>query len=77
MEISGKIYIYMYIIYFIYLHKNIYLLLYIYYIYIYQKYKSAKFGWCHTVIKFHLHYLTVTLLNDSVELSSNSDKPVP
>ena len=34
-------------------------------------------GWCHTVIKFHLHYLTVTLLNNSVELSSNLDKPVP
>ena len=34
-------------------------------------------GWCHTVIKFHLHYSTVTLLNNSVELSSNLDKPVP
>ena len=34
-------------------------------------------GWCHTVIQFHLHYLTVTLLNNSVELSSNLDKPVP
>ena len=33
-------------------------------------------GWGHTVIKFHLHYLTVTLLNNSVELSSNLDKPV-
>ena len=32
---------------------------------------------CHTVIKFHLHYLTVTLLNNSVGLSSNLDKPVP
>ena len=42
-----------------------------------QKYKSAKFGWCHTVIKFHLNYLTVTLLNNPVELSSNLDKPVP
>ena len=33
--------------------------------------------WCHTVIKFLLHYLTVTLLNNSVELSSNLEKPVP
>ena len=31
----------------------------------------------HTVITFHLNYLTVTLLNNSVELSSNLDKPVP
>ena len=28
-------------------------------------------------IKFQLHYLTVTLLNNSIELSSNLDKPVP
>ena len=34
-------------------------------------------GWCHTVIKCHLHYLAVTLLNSSVELSSNLDKPAP
>ena len=33
-------------------------------------------GWCHSVIKFHLHNLTMTLLNNSVELSSNLDKPV-
>ena len=44
---------------------------------IYQKYKSAKFGLMSTVIKFHLHYLTVTLLKISVELSSNLHKPVP
>ena len=36
---------------------------------IYQKYiNSLNSGWCHTVIKFHLRYLTVTLLNNSVEL---------
>ena len=33
------------------------------------------------IVKLHyityLHYLTVTLLNNSVELSSNLDKPVP
>ena len=33
-------------------------------------------GWCHTVNKFHLQYLTVTQLNKSVELSSNLYKPV-
>ena len=41
---------------------------------IFQKYESAKFG---LVIKFHLHHLSVTLLNNSVELFSNLDKPVP
>ena len=44
---------------------------------IYQSINQLNSGWCHTVIKFHLHYLTVTLLNNSVELSSNLDKPVP
>ena len=44
---------------------------------IYQSVDQLYSGWCHTVIKFHLHYLTVTLLNNSVELSSNLDKPVP
>ena len=29
------------------------------------------------MIKSHLHYLTVNLLNNSVEFSSNLDKPVP
>ena len=41
---------------------------------IYQKYKSAKFGLVSSAIKFDLNYLTVTLLNNSVELSSNLDK---
>ena len=44
---------------------------------IYQHIDQLNSGWCHTVIKFHLHYLTVTMLNNSVELSSNLDKPVP
>ena len=44
---------------------------------IYQSINQLNSGWCHTVIKFQLHYLTVTLLNNSVELSSNLDKPVP
>ena len=44
---------------------------------IYQRIDQLNSGWCHTVIKFHLHYLTVTLLHNSVELSSNLDKPVP
>ena len=34
-------------------------------------------GWCHTAIKFHLHYLTVIPLNNSVELYTNLDIPVP
>ena len=42
---------------------------------IYQSINQLNSGWCHTVIKFQLHYLTVTLLNNSVELSSNLDKP--
>ena len=45
---------------------------------IYQKsINQLNSSWHHAVIKFHLHYLTVTLLNNSVELSSNLDKPVP
>ena len=44
---------------------------------IYQSINQLNSGWCHTVIKFHLHYFTVTLLNNSVELSSNLDKPAP
>ena len=44
---------------------------------IYHSINQLNSGWCHTVIQFHLHYLTVTLLNNSVELSSNLDKPVP
>ena len=44
---------------------------------IYQSINQLNSGWCHTVIKFQLHYLTVTLFNNSVELSSNLDKPVP
>ena len=41
---------------------------------IYQSINQLNSGWYHTVIQFHLHYLTVTLLNNSVELSSNLDK---
>ena len=44
---------------------------------IYQSIDQLNSGWCHTVIEIHLHYLTVTLLNNSVELSSNLDKLVP
>ena len=44
---------------------------------IYQSINQLNSGWSHTVIAFHLHYLTVTLLNNSVELSSNLDEPVP
>ena len=44
---------------------------------IYQSINQLNSGLCHTVIKFYLHYLTVTLLNNSLELSSNLDKPVP
>ena len=44
---------------------------------IYQIINQLNSGWCHTVIKFHLHSLVVTLLNNSVELSSNLDKPLP
>ena len=40
---------------------------------IYQSINQLNLGWCHTVIKFNLHYLTVTLLNISVKLSSNLD----
>ena len=40
---------------------------------IYQSINQPNSGWRHTVIKFHLHYLTVTLLKNSVELSSNLD----
>ena len=40
---------------------------------IYQSINQLNLGWCQTVIKFHLHYLTVTLLNNSVESSSNLD----
>ena len=38
-------------------------------------YKSAKFGLVLTVtyLQIYIHYLTVTLLNNSVELSSNLD----
>ena len=39
-------------------------------------YKSAKFGLVLTVTYlqiYTLHYITVTLLNNSVELSSNLD----
>ena len=38
-------------------------------------YKSAKFGLVLTVTYLHIyiHYFTVTLLNNSVELSSNLD----
>ena len=44
---------------------------------IYQSMNQLKSAWCHTVIKYHLHHLSVTLLNNSVELFSNLDKPVP
>ena len=44
---------------------------------IYQSMNQLKSAWCHTVIKFHLHHLSVTLLNNSIELFSNLDKPVP
>ena len=42
---------------------------------IYLMYKSAKFRLVLTVTYLHIyiHYLTVTLLNNSVELSSNLD----
>ena len=42
---------------------------------IYLMYKSAKFGLVLTVtsLQIYIHYLTVTLLNNSVELSSNLD----
>ena len=41
---------------------------------IYLMYKSAKFGLVLTFIYiYHLHFLTVTLLNNSVELPSNLD----
>ena len=42
---------------------------------IYLMYKSAKSGLVSTVTYLHIyiHYLTVTLLNNSVELSSNLD----
>ena len=41
---------------------------------IYLMYKSAKFGLVLTVTYLQIyHYLTVTLLNNSVELSSNLD----
>ena len=43
---------------------------------IYQSINQLNSRACDTVIKFHLHYLTVTLVNNSVELSSNLDKPV-
>ena len=38
-------------------------------------YKSAKFGLVLTVtyLQIYIHFLTVTLLNNSVELSSNLD----
>ena len=39
---------------------------------IYLMYKSAKFGLV-LVTYINIHYLTVTLLNNSVELSSNLD----
>ena len=37
----------------------------------YQSMNQLKSAWCHTVIKYHLHHLSVTLLNNSVELSLN------
>ena len=42
---------------------------------IYLMYKSAKFGLVLTVTYLHIyiHYLTVTLLNNSAELPSNLD----
>ena len=40
---------------------------------IYLMYKSAEFGLVLTVTYLYIHYLTVTLLNNSVELSSNLD----
>ena len=41
---------------------------------IYLMYKSAMFRLVYKVIEiYHLHYLTVTLLNNSVDLSSNLD----
>ena len=42
---------------------------------IYLMYKSAKFGLVLTVsyLYIYIYYLTVTLLNNSVELSSNLD----
>ena len=44
---------------------------------IYQSMNQLKSACCHTVIKYHLHHLSVTLLNNSVELFLNLDKPVP
>ena len=42
---------------------------------IYLMHRSAKFGLVLTVtyLQIYIHYLTVTLLNNSVELSSNLD----
>ena len=40
---------------------------------IYQSINQLNLGWRKAVTKFHLHFLTVTLLNNSVELSSNLD----
>ena len=40
---------------------------------IYQTIDQLNPDWRHTVIKFHLLYLTMTLLNNSVKLSSNLD----
>ena len=40
---------------------------------IYQSINQLNSGWCPTVIKFHLHYLTVTLLTNSTKLTSNLD----
>ena len=42
---------------------------------IFLMYKSAKFGLVLTVtyLQIYIHYLTITLLNNSVELSSNLD----
>ena len=41
---------------------------------IYPMYQLAKFMLVSNFIKiYHLHYLTVTMLNNTVELSSNLD----
>ena len=40
---------------------------------IYQSINQLNSGWCPNVVKFHLHYLTMNLLKNSLKLSSNLD----
>ena len=44
---------------------------------IYQSINHLYLGWCHTVIKFHLHYITMKQLKNSVKLLANLEKSVP